>query len=151
MFAYIQDADLWQWQLPGSKQFHAGLAEAGLEYDCNENPQIFHQLLQLTVASTIQRVSCWSIRNFMLRGAPLRVRAAPSSRWPTSPLQLRHQSLHSQSSLQMLSLSCQQLSSLTVLLKGVCCDIAGATGTGRAAEACGCRAGDGVSYCPWWP
>eukprot|EP00891_Asterochloris_glomerata_P005881 jgi/Astpho2/5881/fgenesh1_pm.00080_%23_13_t len=55
MFAYIQDADLWQWQLPSTKQFHAGLAEIGLEYDCNKNPQIFQQLLQLTVASTIER------------------------------------------------------------------------------------------------
>ena len=60
MFAYIQDADLWQWQLPSSKHFHAGLADIGLEYDCNKNPQIFQQLLQLKVASIIQRVSCWS-------------------------------------------------------------------------------------------
>lgn len=70
MFAYIQDADLWQWQLPSTKQFHAGLAEIGLEYDCNKNPQIFQQLLQLTVASTIERVSCSSICKNMLHRAP---------------------------------------------------------------------------------
>ena len=148
IFAYIQDADLWQWQLPSSKQFQAGLAGFGLEYDCNKNPQIFQQLLQLTVASIIQRVSCWSRCRYILHSAPFEGAGCSIN---DTAMQLQHQSLHGKFALEMLSLSCQQLDLRAVLLEGIHCDLAGAAGTGRTAEACGCCAGGVLSYCPRWP
>jgi nanoRNase/pAp phosphatase (c-di-AMP/oligoRNAs hydrolase) len=48
LFKYIEDADLWRWQLPDSKAFTAGLASLKLEYDAQKNPAIFEQLLAQT-------------------------------------------------------------------------------------------------------
>jgi hypothetical protein len=56
LFEYVQDADLWRWQLPNSKAFHAGLGSMGLEYDATKNPHIFEQLLQLTVENVVDLV-----------------------------------------------------------------------------------------------
>ena len=35
-FAYVQDADLWAWAMPGSRAFHAGLAASGIDYDATD-------------------------------------------------------------------------------------------------------------------
>jgi hypothetical protein len=48
LFQYIEDADLWRCQLPGSRAFTAGLASLRLEYDAQKNPAIFDQLLAQT-------------------------------------------------------------------------------------------------------
>ncbi|KAL4859293.1 hypothetical protein ACK3TF_001036 [Chlorella vulgaris] len=48
LFRYIEDADLWRWQLPHSKAFTAGLMSLCLEYDARKNPAIWDQLLALT-------------------------------------------------------------------------------------------------------
>lgn len=55
LFKYIEDADLWRWQLPESKAFSAGLASLQLEFDARKNPAIFDQLLAQTPASLIAR------------------------------------------------------------------------------------------------
>ncbi|KAL4458550.1 hypothetical protein ABPG75_013415 [Micractinium tetrahymenae] len=55
MFKYIEDADLWRWQLPDSKAFSAGLASLQLEFDASRNPGIFDQLLAQTPAGLIAR------------------------------------------------------------------------------------------------
>jgi hypothetical protein len=52
----VQDADLWAWQLPGSREFHAGLSAEGLEYDVNGNPRVFEALLALDVDRVVERV-----------------------------------------------------------------------------------------------
>ena len=57
LFKYIEDADLWRWQLPDSKQFHAGLGEMRLEYDVTKNPAIFDQLCRLKAADIINKVT----------------------------------------------------------------------------------------------
>lgn len=55
LFRYIEDADLWRWQLPESRQFHAGLGEMKLEYDANINPAIFDQLCMLPAEQLIDK------------------------------------------------------------------------------------------------
>lgn len=55
LFKYIEDADLWRWQLPESKAFSAGLASLQLEFDAQKNPTIFDQLLDQTPAGLIAR------------------------------------------------------------------------------------------------
>ena len=57
LFKYIEDADLWRWQLLDSKQFHAGLGEMRLEYDVTKNPAIFDQLCRLKAADIINKVT----------------------------------------------------------------------------------------------
>lgn len=57
LFKYIEDADLWRWQLPNSKQFHAGLGEMKLEYDVIKNPAIFNQLCRLKAANVVSKVT----------------------------------------------------------------------------------------------
>lgn len=54
--SYVQDADLWAWKLPGSREFHAGLSQLGLEYSALANPGIFEQLLRIDVDDIIRRV-----------------------------------------------------------------------------------------------
>lgn len=53
----LQDADLWRWAIPESKAFHSGFCSLGLEMDANVNPGIWQQLLQLSPADVIERVS----------------------------------------------------------------------------------------------
>lgn len=55
LFKYIEDADLWHWQLPDSKAFSAGFASLQLELDARKNPDIFDQLLAQTPAGLIAR------------------------------------------------------------------------------------------------
>ena len=57
LFQYIEDADLWRWKLPNSKQFHAGLGEMKLEYDVQKNPAIFDQLCKLKADDIIDKAS----------------------------------------------------------------------------------------------
>eukprot|EP00879_Flechtneria_rotunda_P028747 GHRR01030965.1.p1 GENE.GHRR01030965.1~~GHRR01030965.1.p1 ORF type:complete len:305 (+),score=111.17 GHRR01030965.1:144-1058(+) len=55
MYRWVEDADLWRWQLPDSKAFHAGLTSRLLEYNAVSNPQVFDQLLTLDAAHVIQQ------------------------------------------------------------------------------------------------
>ncbi|KAI8467657.1 MAG: hypothetical protein J3K34DRAFT_523545 [Monoraphidium minutum] len=54
-FGYVQDADLWTWALPGSREFHAGLSALKLEYSATSNPAIFDQLMAIDVDAVVQR------------------------------------------------------------------------------------------------
>jgi hypothetical protein len=47
LYEFIQDADLWEWKLEHSKEFHAGLMSFQFEFDVSKNPGIFEQLLTL--------------------------------------------------------------------------------------------------------
>ncbi|KAK9811824.1 hypothetical protein WJX72_010879 [[Myrmecia] bisecta] len=53
LFKYIEDGDLWRWQLPDSKAFYAGMADMDLEYNAGCNPGIFDQLLHLRAEQVI--------------------------------------------------------------------------------------------------
>lgn len=53
LFAYVEDNDLWRHALPHSKEFTAGLAAAGLEYDANKHPGLWEALLALEPAALI--------------------------------------------------------------------------------------------------
>ena len=44
LFSYIEDADLWQWALPGSKGFSSGLDDLKLEQSATLNENIFDQV-----------------------------------------------------------------------------------------------------------
>lgn len=50
---WVQDADLWTWQLPDSKAFHAGLSAQNLDYNALDNPGIWQQLQQLDVQKVL--------------------------------------------------------------------------------------------------
>ena len=59
LIEYIEDGDLWRWQLPNAKAFYAGFHALKLELDANENPVIFERLLQLSLDDRIEAVrSC---------------------------------------------------------------------------------------------
>ncbi|EME29919.1 nucleic acid binding protein [Galdieria sulphuraria] len=45
----VQDADLWLWKEQGSKEIVSGLSQQLIEYDVNSNPQVFEELVHLTV------------------------------------------------------------------------------------------------------
>lgn len=53
---YVEDGDLWRWQVPGSKEFYSGLSLLSLEYDVNKNPGIFDTLVQLDPEELISKV-----------------------------------------------------------------------------------------------
>eukprot|EP00742_Colponemidia_sp_Colp-10_P009832 GILJ01010757.1.p1 GENE.GILJ01010757.1~~GILJ01010757.1.p1 ORF type:complete len:331 (-),score=56.65 GILJ01010757.1:252-1244(-) len=55
LFSFVEDADLWKWQLPDSKLFHGGLGQLGLRYDATENGAIFDQLLELDPNAVIEK------------------------------------------------------------------------------------------------
>ncbi|XP_024372960.1 uncharacterized protein [Physcomitrium patens] len=55
LFKYIQDADLWTWALPESKQFSSGLSDCKIEYNAVKNGEVFHQLLALDPEVLIKR------------------------------------------------------------------------------------------------
>lgn len=44
MFEYIEDGDLWRWNLPNSKAFSSGLKDTNIEFDANLNPSLFQQV-----------------------------------------------------------------------------------------------------------
>ncbi|KAJ3680414.1 hypothetical protein LUZ60_016692 [Juncus effusus] len=47
VFKFIEDADIWKWQIPDSKAFSSGLRDLDLEYNVNVNPRLFNQLLEI--------------------------------------------------------------------------------------------------------
>eukprot|EP00250_Pteridium_aquilinum_P003276 c135_g1_i1 orf=410-1447(-) len=47
IFDYIEDADLWKWNLPHSKAFSNGLGSLRIDYNSNSNSDLFQQLLSL--------------------------------------------------------------------------------------------------------
>lgn len=44
LFEYIEDADLWRWRLPNSKEFSSGLKDLNIEFDARLNPTLFQQV-----------------------------------------------------------------------------------------------------------
>ncbi|WOL05880.1 hypothetical protein Cni_G14611 [Canna indica] len=48
LFKYIEDADLWRWELPHSKAFTSGLKDMNIEYNVNINPTLFDQVNELS-------------------------------------------------------------------------------------------------------
>lgn len=44
LFEYIEDADLWRWRLPNSKEFSSGLKDLNIEFDTRLNPTLFQQV-----------------------------------------------------------------------------------------------------------
>lgn len=44
LFEYIEDGDIWKWQLPNSKAFSSGLKDLNLEFDVKSNPSLFQQV-----------------------------------------------------------------------------------------------------------
>ena len=56
LIEYIEDGDLWRWQLPNAKAFYAGFHALKLELDANKNPAIFERLLQLSLDDRIEAV-----------------------------------------------------------------------------------------------
>ncbi len=59
---YVEDGDLWRWQVPGSKEFYSGLLLLSLEYDVNKNPGIFDTLLHLDPDDLISKVGTYRCR-----------------------------------------------------------------------------------------
>ncbi|XP_013630162.1 PREDICTED: uncharacterized protein LOC106336003 [Brassica oleracea var. oleracea] len=55
VFEYIEDADIWKWNLPESKAFNSGIIDLGIEYNFNQNSSLFQQLLSLDHDTVINR------------------------------------------------------------------------------------------------
>ncbi|KAL3512451.1 hypothetical protein ACH5RR_025168 [Cinchona calisaya] len=55
LFEYIEDGDLWRWDLPNSKEFSSGLEDMKIEFDTRLNPTLFQQLLLLDPQSIINQ------------------------------------------------------------------------------------------------
>lgn len=55
LFNYIEDADLWKWNLRNSKAFSSGLKDLNIEFNANLNPSLFQQLLSLDLDSVIKQ------------------------------------------------------------------------------------------------
>lgn len=47
LFKFIEDGDLWRWELPHSKAFSSGLSDMRIEYNVNINLSLFDQLMDL--------------------------------------------------------------------------------------------------------
>ncbi|KAK8916234.1 hypothetical protein KSP39_PZI022822 [Platanthera zijinensis] len=47
LFKFIEDGDLWRWELPHSRAFSNGLKDLNIEYDVNRNSCLFDQLMNL--------------------------------------------------------------------------------------------------------
>lgn len=45
LFDYIEDADLWKWNLHNSKAFSSGLKDLNIEFSANLNPSLFQQVM----------------------------------------------------------------------------------------------------------
>lgn len=45
LFDYIEDADLWKWNLHNSKAFSSGLKDLNIEFNANLNPSLFQQVM----------------------------------------------------------------------------------------------------------
>lgn len=55
-FKFIEDGDLWRWQLPGGKAFYAGLHARNIEFDAVKNPGVFDQLMSLQPDALVKEV-----------------------------------------------------------------------------------------------
>lgn len=55
LFEYIEDADLWRWRLPNSREFSSGLKDLNIEFDRKLNPTLFQQLLSLDLKFVISQ------------------------------------------------------------------------------------------------
>ncbi|KAJ7515893.1 hypothetical protein O6H91_22G033300 [Diphasiastrum complanatum] len=55
LFKYVEDADLWRWNLPNSKAFSSGFNDINVEFNALVNSAIFDQLLALDPAKLIQK------------------------------------------------------------------------------------------------
>lgn len=53
IFDYIEDADLWKWNLPDSNAFSCGLRCLNIDYNANSNTNLFQQLLSLDPSEVI--------------------------------------------------------------------------------------------------
>ncbi|KAH9318600.1 hypothetical protein KI387_020369, partial [Taxus chinensis] len=55
LFKYVEDADIWRWNLPDSKAFASGLKDMKIEFSFTKNGKLFEQLLALDPRSVIER------------------------------------------------------------------------------------------------
>ncbi|XP_015883754.2 uncharacterized protein LOC107419528 [Ziziphus jujuba] len=55
LFEYIEDGDLWRWNLPNSKAFSSGLKDLNIEFHVHLNPSLFKQLLSLDLEEVISQ------------------------------------------------------------------------------------------------
>eukprot|EP01018_Ginkgo_biloba_P030756 Gb_10945 [translate_table: standard] len=46
LFKYVEDADLWTWNLPNSKAFSSGLKDMQIEFNFILNPDLFNQVFR---------------------------------------------------------------------------------------------------------
>jgi hypothetical protein len=44
LFKFIEDGDLWRWNLPNSKAFSSGLKDLDIEFNVNANGKLFDQV-----------------------------------------------------------------------------------------------------------
>lgn len=44
LFRYVEDADIWRWQLHNSKAFSSGLKDLNIEYNFRLHPSLFDQV-----------------------------------------------------------------------------------------------------------
>lgn len=93
LFAYVQDADLWAWKLPRSREFHAGLMALHWEYDPARNGGLWEGLLGLEPEAVIargaaacrrqaERVAAALVSCFPVRLGGVRDRAATAALGP---------------------------------------------------------------------
>ncbi|XP_057813124.1 uncharacterized protein LOC131027153 isoform X2 [Cryptomeria japonica] len=54
LFKYVEDADLWRWNLPDSKAFSSGLNDMQIEFSFTKNQKLFEQLLALDPRNIIE-------------------------------------------------------------------------------------------------
>lgn len=55
LFEYIEDGDLWKWQLESSKAFSSGFKDQKIEFDFRKNSSVFQQLLSLNLEAVINQ------------------------------------------------------------------------------------------------
>jgi hypothetical protein len=53
---FVEDGDLWRWQLPGSKAFYAALRAQNVEFHANKNAAVFDTIAQLSTPSMVKQV-----------------------------------------------------------------------------------------------
>eukprot|EP00128_Syssomonas_multiformis_P011282 Colp12_sorted_trinity150504_noHs@26419 len=55
IYNYVEDGDLWRWQIPQSREFYAGINNLGIEFDPNKNPNVFQTLFELDPDALIKK------------------------------------------------------------------------------------------------
>lgn len=58
--SHVEDADLWRWEHPESKLFHAGIGHMRLDFDIHRNKKLFSRLAHLDVNEVLALVSDFS-------------------------------------------------------------------------------------------